>query len=287
MSAITKAPAIGGSIELRSLADVGQLAKMLANARGFVPKAYIGDANGIAAAVLTGMELGIGPMQALRSIHMIDGRPCMAADFMLARALLAGVKPTWLHTDAKVARVRLERHGQQPLEIAFRIEEAENAGLLGKDNWRRYPAAMLRARCISAALRAYCPDVLGAGIYTPEELGAEVREDGEPIEAHVDEPAAEQPRALPPPEQPKASGNGASLASTRTAEELASWVRARSPQQRERARREGLARDARGGPAGRGAGRRARWRVGRGPSSSRARWCALSSRERRRRRVAW
>lgn len=160
---------VSGAIVLNGLGDVFQLARALANARGFVPRAYLGDENAIAAAILTGIELGIGPMEALRVIHMVDGKPTLAADYMLARAIRAGVRIEWEQCDDRAAVLRLDRFGTRHTH-AFTIEEAQRAGLVGKDNWKKYPAAMLRARCIAAALRAFSPDVLGAGVYLAEEL---------------------------------------------------------------------------------------------------------------------
>ena len=52
------------------------------------------------------------------------------------------------------------------------MEDAKRAGLGGKDNWRKYPKAMLRARCISGALRAWAPDAIGAGVYVEGEIEA-------------------------------------------------------------------------------------------------------------------
>jgi hypothetical protein len=64
----------------------------------------------------------------------------------------------------------------------FTIEEAQAAGLAGKDNWKKYPAAMLRARCVSALSRAVYPEaVLGIYESTSEEIEAP---------AHVVEPVS-------------------------------------------------------------------------------------------------
>jgi hypothetical protein len=79
--------ALTGQVQIGSMAEVFRLAGALAEARNFEPRAYAGDANAIAAAILTGIELGIGPMEALRSIHMIEGKPTMSAEMMLARAM--------------------------------------------------------------------------------------------------------------------------------------------------------------------------------------------------------
>jgi hypothetical protein len=55
--------------------------------------------------------------------------------------------------------------------MSFTTADAQRAGLNG-DNWRKYPAAMLRARCLSAICRAVFPD-LCLGLYDPDELAPE------------------------------------------------------------------------------------------------------------------
>jgi hypothetical protein len=59
---------------------------------------------------------------------------------------------------------------------------AEEAGLLGKQVWKNYPAAMLKSRAITQVARDACEEVLFGLHYTPEELGAEVDAEGEPVE---------------------------------------------------------------------------------------------------------
>ena len=62
----------------------------------------------------------------------------------------------------------MSRQGHSPATFRFSLEDAARAKLAG-DNWQKYPAAMLRARVITAAARAYAPDVLD-GVYDPDEL---------------------------------------------------------------------------------------------------------------------
>lgn len=150
--------------------EIQALAVDLAKARGFIPQAYIGNPGAIAACILTGAELGIAPMQSLRGIHVIEGRPTLSADLMLALAIRAGVRAQWVETTPDVARLRLEREGFEPHQHEFSMADAKRAGLARRQNWGRYPAAMLRARCLSAALRAWCPDVLGGGVYVEGEI---------------------------------------------------------------------------------------------------------------------
>ena len=153
-----------------SMPDVFRLADSLAQSRGFVPSTYLGQPHAIAACILTGAELGMGPMESLREIHVVNGRPTLSSGAMLARAIRAGVRVEWLESTDTVATLRLTRDDVQH-EETWTIEGARKAGLAGKSGpWQTYPKAMLRARCISAAVRAFAPDVIGGGgLYVPEE----------------------------------------------------------------------------------------------------------------------
>jgi hypothetical protein len=154
----------------QSIGEVLKLSELLANARGFVPSSYLGQPTAIAACLLTGHELGMGPMESLREIHVVNGRPTLSAAAMLARAVRAGVAVEWLESSDTRAVLRLSRNGTS-YEQSWSIEDARRANLLIKSGpWQAYPSAMLRARCISAAVRAYCPDAIGGGgLYVPEE----------------------------------------------------------------------------------------------------------------------
>lgn len=234
--ATTAEPRRNMGLAARSFDEAKAQASALAQAEGFVPRSALGRPAAVLAALMTGAELGIGPMEALRSIHVIEGKPTLSAEFMLTRAIQAGVKHQWLELSTKVARLKLSRPGWEPLTLSYTIEEAEAAGVTRKDNWRKYPAAMLRARCISAAIRAYCPDVLGAGLYTPEEMGAETDEAGEPIvvesapmdarDAAPYEPSGEASCGAPEPEPAPAVEAPAQLSQCTDAPQLAAWIQA-------------------------------------------------------------
>jgi hypothetical protein len=164
------------------------------------------------AIMLKGRELGIPPMYALSNIAVINGKPTAGAELMLALIYRDHGDDAIRITESSPSRcsVAYRRRGWPRHEtFSFTVEDAERADLLGKDNWRHYPAAMLRARCISAVARLAFPDTIG-GLYTPEELGARVtvRADDEAvIEGEVEErlaaPASpvRQPDARPAEEQ--------------------------------------------------------------------------------------
>lgn len=136
---------------------------------------------------LKGRELGIPFMIAVAHIHIINGKPTMSAEMMqaLARRNLPGILINIVsstHEKAEIEFLRPEK-GARVVPISFTIEDAKRAKLLNKDVWQQYPTAMLWSRAISAGLRKVCPEALMGVSYTPEELGAEVSEDGNVIEA--------------------------------------------------------------------------------------------------------
>lgn len=144
---------------------------------GFLPNSVKTPAQALAI-IQTGKELGIGPMHALRSIHIIQGKPTLSAELQLAMFKSRGGRAVWKESTEQVATVWLKHPNGDEHQETFTIEEARKAGLTNKDGWKYYPKAMLRARASSAGLRAVAPDIV-AGLYDPEELGADLNERGE------------------------------------------------------------------------------------------------------------
>lgn len=138
-------------------------------ASGFMPRAVNTPAKAIAV-MLAGRELGLPPMQSIRAVNIVDGKPTLSAETMLALAYqrVPGLTCEVATTDVG-ATVTGARPGGKPVTVSFTRADAERAGLLGKDNWRKYPAAMYRARAISAWCRVVAPDAI-LGCYTPEEI---------------------------------------------------------------------------------------------------------------------
>lgn len=145
----------------------------------FVPTAFRGKPEAVMAAMLTGRELGIGPMQALSKIHVIEGRPSMAAELMRAVVMRAG-HDIWVE-DSNSTRVTLggKRLGsERETRVTWTMDDAKKAGLDQRQNWRKYPRAMLLARATGELCRAIFADVLAGISYTYEELT-----DGDVIDA--------------------------------------------------------------------------------------------------------
>ena len=112
---------------------------------------------------------GRHPAEAARDYHVIQGRPTLKADTMLARFQSAGGRVEWpVYTDKKVVGVFSHPSGGT-LTLDWDWERAKAAGLATRDTWKQYPRQMLRARVISEAIRTILPGVL-SGCYLPDEL---------------------------------------------------------------------------------------------------------------------
>lgn len=133
------------------------------------------------ALMLVAQAEGAHPAQAARDYHVIQGRPALKADAMLARFQAAGGSVKWTsYTDKKVAGLFSHPQGGE-LEIEWTMDRAKAAGLTGKQTWKQYPRQMLRARVISEGIRTVYPGV-AVGVYTPEEVGDF---DAAPVKAEV------------------------------------------------------------------------------------------------------
>ena len=149
---------------------------------GFLPKAVDTPEKALAIA-MKGRELGLPMMQSITSIHVIDGKPTISAELMaaLVHQRVPGAVLRCIETNDRICTYEAARPGDKILKMSFTWDEAVRAGVTGKDNWKKYPAAMLRARCCSAICRIVFPDAI-MGCYTPDELGAITNDEGEVVD---------------------------------------------------------------------------------------------------------
>ena len=144
------------------------------------------------ALMLVAQAEGMHPAIAARDYHVINGRPTLRADAMLARFQQAGGKVEWgEYTDQRVVGTFSHPQGGS-VRIEWTTKMAQDAGLTRNPTWKSYPRQMLRARCISEGIRTIYPGV-AIGTYTPEEA-----EDMAPRPAR-DMGAVEEVAPPPPP----------------------------------------------------------------------------------------
>lgn len=145
--------------------DQERMAKAIAKCGFFGLK----DETQVLALMAVAQAEGRHPASVAKDYHIIQNRPALKADAMLARFQSAGGKVEWTkYTDAEVTGVFSHPQGGS-LAVSWTLAQAKAIGLATKDNWRLYPRAMLRARVISEGIRSVYPGVI-VGEYTPEEV---------------------------------------------------------------------------------------------------------------------
>jgi hypothetical protein len=158
-----------------------QYAKALADS-GLLPKQYQNWPANVLWAMEYGEMLGLSPMAAITGVHVIEGKPSASAGLISALVRRAGHKLR-VRGDAKSATCQIVRADDPDytFEVTFTMEDAKVAGLTGKSVWKQYGPSMLKARAITQCARDACEEALFGLHYTPEELGAEVDEEGEVV----------------------------------------------------------------------------------------------------------
>jgi len=121
------------------------------------------------ALMLVAQAEGRNPFEAARDYHIIQGRPALKADSILARFQQAGGSVRWIELSDTKAVAEFSHPQGGKVTIDWDIERAKRAGLVSKDSWKNYPRAMLRARVISEGVRTIYPGVC-VGTYTVEEV---------------------------------------------------------------------------------------------------------------------
>lgn len=161
-----------------------QLAQELAKA-GIVPSHLQRKPENILALMYAAQSVDIPLWQAVQGMQVISGKVGISADLCRALILRAGHTFRVEESTETTATVVVIRKGDTfEHRASFTIEDAKRAGLTG-GSWQKYPKAMLIARATTLVARNACADVLAGMAYTPEELGAEVDEDGRVIEREL------------------------------------------------------------------------------------------------------
>lgn len=137
----------------------------------FVPAVFQGKPIEATAAILAGSEVGLSPMAALRAFDVIQGQAAARAITLRAIVQSHGHEVVLRESTATRAIVEARRRGSSEWQRSvWTIDRARELQLVGKDNWKKQPGAMLVARATAEVCRLVASDaILGIG-YTIEEL---------------------------------------------------------------------------------------------------------------------
>lgn len=163
-------PAAGFDLSPRNFDEAWRMAEILA-ASDLVPKDFKGKPENCLIAMQWGAEVGLKAMQALQNIAVINGRPAMWGDSLIALARNSPLCEYVVESDdGHTATCKVKRRGEPEQVRTFSMEDAKRAGLAGKQGpWLQYPQRMRQLRARAFALRDVFPDVL-RGLPVAEEV---------------------------------------------------------------------------------------------------------------------
>lgn len=160
-----------GFMIIKTLDDAYKVSEIIAKS-SFCPKQFMGKAGDVLVAIQMGAEVGLKPMQALQNIAVINGRPSLWGDAMLAVCRQSSqfeYITERFDAESNSYTCKIKRRNEPEFITTFSKEDAEKAGLWGKQGpWIQYPKRMLQMRARGFALRDAFPDLL-RGMITVEE----------------------------------------------------------------------------------------------------------------------
>jgi hypothetical protein len=146
-----------------------KVADALGDAGPMLPK-HITSKGAALAVIMAGDELGIPPMAALRGLFLVNGKVGMDYSLMVGLLRRAGYKVQWVAKGPERCELLITHPDGTTHTEVWDVERAKKAKLWGNSGpWSTYPEAMLSARCVSSAARAFAGDVL-AGCYSMDEV---------------------------------------------------------------------------------------------------------------------
>ena len=168
----TQAPKSVGFMDFSNIEQAIKASELISQAPGFCPKDFLNKPAQILCAIQYGREIGLSPMQALQSIAVINGKPSIYGDGLIALCQsFSECEDIKEEFDAKTmtATCVVRRKGRSPVVHQWDVAKATKAGLWDKAGpWKQYPERMLQMRARGFALRDAFADRL-KGIITAEE----------------------------------------------------------------------------------------------------------------------
>lgn len=198
-NAIAKTTGMGFALQPNSMDEAFRMAEMLAGSQ-MVPKNYQGKPQDALVAMMMGSELGLNPIQSLANVAVINGKPAIYGDALLAlvqnHPKFGGHEESF-DEQTMTATCTVWRKGDAAKHtVTFSQADAQKAGLWGKSGpWTQYPKRMLMWRARGYALRDKFADALG-GLITVEEA-RDIPEQDMGTAQRYEQPKEQERPALP------------------------------------------------------------------------------------------
>jgi hypothetical protein len=161
----------GFTVAPQNMTEAMDFAAMISRSQ-MCPNNYMGKPEDTLIAMMMGNEVGLNPLAAIQNIAVINGRPSIYGDALMA---LVQNHPAFVSIEESfdentfTAICTVQRKGGTKHVQRFSRQDAEQAKLWGKAGpWTNYPKRMLAMRARGFALRNQFADAL-AGLITREE----------------------------------------------------------------------------------------------------------------------
>ncbi len=160
------------SIQINNLDDLSRVSQM------FLDSGFFGDIQKAAQAgvkIMAGMELDIPPMAAMREVHVFEGNTSLSGP-LLAALIKRSDKYDYRikGVNNRGAKIAFFEHGEHVGDASFTLQDAKDAGLMHKPNWKKYRKDMFVWRALSRGKRMYAPEIGYGSLY----LKGEIPQDG-------------------------------------------------------------------------------------------------------------
>jgi hypothetical protein len=147
-----------------------KLSKILSKAGSMIPQSFQGKTEEIFAALMLGSELGLNPMQSLRSIFVVNGRPSLYGDALLGVVMRTKEVESFEERITENGAICIiKRRGYAAVERTYTLDDAKKNPNFQKSVWKIHTKRMMQMRARAFALRDSFPDVL-SGVYDTNEI---------------------------------------------------------------------------------------------------------------------
>lgn len=176
--------------------------------------------------MLKGVEVGLEPIASMDLIHIIQGKPTLSPQGMLALIWGSGLMESLnIVDDGKACKVTMKRTGVPAHTEIFSVNDADKMGLSGRDGWQKQGAVMRKWRAVSACARIVFPDII-QGMYIPEEIAPELPfdTDGEIVETEIEAPPPAPQETITPSPVSKSEPNSNGSNNIWTPDNIATFI---------------------------------------------------------------
>ena len=112
--------------------------------------------------IIAGREQGLSPIESMTAVYILDDKICYLTKVFTAKIKKTKILDYRVKTSTEeICTIEFYENGELLGTSSYSIKQAAKAGLINKDNWRKYPQIMLYNRAVSMGIKLFMPQILG------------------------------------------------------------------------------------------------------------------------------